>query len=155
MLLDTTVINNFLQAGRVDLLQQIQIHMCACPAVLEEIQVGIHGGKVPQGPLDWLSVVNLSVDENAYAIRLRNRLGKGESESIAVALMRRWQLATDDRDARLIARQLQISTTGTIGILALCTRNHIVNLEQANEILMRMVSAGYYAPVSRLDDLVR
>jgi predicted nucleic acid-binding protein len=155
MVLDTTVLNNFLQAGCVELLQQMPTVAYVCPAVFAEIERGIRLGKVPSADLEWLPKATLSADEEALAAGLPPRLGAGEAESIAVAYSRNWWLATDDRDARRIAARLRITTTGTVGILVYCVNSHFVRLEQANELLERMVSAGYRAPVSRLDEFVR
>jgi len=155
MILDTTVLNNFLQAGCVELLRQLPTLCCACPAVFAETEQGIRLGKVPSADLGWLPKATLSADEEAQAANLPTRLGAGEAESIAVAHSRNWWLATDDRDARHIAAQLGVITTGTVGILVYCVNSRPVRLEQANELLERMVSAGYRAPVSRLDEFVR
>lgn len=155
VVLDTTVLSNFLQAGCVELLQRLPTTGYVCPAVLAEIEQGIRLGKVPSADLGWLPKATLSADENAHAANLPARLGAGEAESIAVAHSRNWWLATDDRDARRIAAQLRVVTTGTVGILVYCVNSRFVSLEHANELLTRMASMGYYAPVSRLDEFVR
>jgi len=155
MVIDTTVLSNFLQAGCVELLQRLPAVVYACPAVLAEIEQGIRLGKVPSTALEWLSLATPTADEESEAARLRARLGAGEAESIAVAHGRGWQLATDDRDARRVAAQLQVTLTGTVGILVYCISSRLVSLEQANEFLARMISTGYYAPVNRLDEFVR
>ena len=155
MVLDTTVLNNFLQAGCVELLQQLSTTVYVCPAVFAEIEQGIRLGKVPSAALEWLPKATLSADEEALTAGLPARLGAGEAESIAVAYSRDWWLATDDRAARRIAARLRVTTTGTVGILVYCVNSRLVRLEQANELLERMMSAGYRAPVHRLDEFVR
>jgi predicted nucleic acid-binding protein len=155
MVIDTTVLSNFLQAGCVELLQRLPTVVYACPAVLAEIEQGIRLGKIPPAALEWLLVATLTAGETAQAARLPTRLGLGEAESIAVAHERGWWLATDDRDARRVAAQLRVTITGTVGVLVYCVNSRLVSLEHANELLTRMVSMGYYAPVSRLDEFVQ
>jgi predicted nucleic acid-binding protein len=124
MVIDTTVLNNFLQAGHVGLLQRLPCPIWICPAVYREIQQGMSLGKVPQESLEGLPIVVLTDEEETHATYLRSRLGAGEAESIAVAFARSWRLATDDRDARRVAAQLRVVTTGTVGILVYCIRCH-------------------------------
>jgi len=129
MVLDTTVLNNFLQAGCVELLQQLPTTVYVCPAVFAEIEQGICLGKVPSAALEWLPKATLSADEEALTAGLPARLGAGEAESIAVAYSRNWWLATDDRAARRIAARLRVTATGTVGILVYCVNRRLVRLE--------------------------
>jgi predicted nucleic acid-binding protein len=154
LILDATVLSNFLKAGYLNLLQSLSSVVCLSPAVAEEIAEGMRREKIPAAALDWLPVVVLSAEEQSLAERLRTRLGAGEADSLAIASMRGWTLATDDRDARRIAAQFQVAVTGTIGILARLVEEDILDIESAEEILHRMIVQGYYSPISSLREVL-
>ncbi|MCS7066397.1 MAG: hypothetical protein NZL85_09020 [Fimbriimonadales bacterium] len=108
LVLNTTVLSNFLQAHRAEWLQQLGVPVAACPTVLQELEIGIQRGKIPRVPLEWLMRIELQPVEATHAETLRLRLGAGEAESVAVALSRGWGFATDDRLARRVAQQLGV-----------------------------------------------
>ena len=103
LILDTTVLSNFLKAECLHLLLSLKSEVCLCQAVVEELTEGMRRKKVPETALNQLPVIALSAEEQSLAERLRARLGTGEADSLAMASMRGWTLATDDRDARRIA----------------------------------------------------
>ena len=154
LILDTTILSNFLKAGCLNLLQSLNCEVRLCQAVVGEITEGIHRRKVPAATLDWLPVVVLSAEEQSFAERLRSRLGAGEADSLAVASMRGWTLATDDRDARRVAAQFQVAVTGTIGILVRLVDEGILDLEKAEATLDQMIAAGYYSPIGSLREVL-
>jgi predicted nucleic acid-binding protein len=81
-------------------------------------------------------------------------LGTGEASCLAVAQERGHRLATDDKDARRLARQLGISLTGTIGILAILVKQGDLTLVEGDRLLQEMVAAGYRAPLATLEDML-
>jgi len=153
IILDTTILSNFLKVGCPNLLQSLNCEVRLCQAVAEEIAEGMHRKKIPTATLDWLPVVGLSPEEQWFAERLRTRLGAGEADSLAVASIRGWTLATDDRDARRVAAQFQVAVTGTIGILVRLVEEGILDLEKAETILDQMIAQGYYSPISSLREV--
>jgi len=153
LILDTTILSNFLKVGCLSVLQSLNCEVCLCQAVAEEITEGMQRRKVPEATLDWLPVVVLSAEEQSFAERLRARLGAGEADSLAVASMRGWTLATDDRDARRVAAQFQVAVTGTIGILVRLVEEGTLDPEKAEATLEQMVAQGYYSPISSLREV--
>jgi len=151
LVLNTTVLSNFLAAECLHLLNQLPTPIVACSAVLKEVQAGMQVGKLPRVSLEWLPVVQLSPDEAVRAEQLRRRLGAGEAESIAVAVSRGWAFATDDWIARRTAVLLGIPITGTIGILTELTNQAVLSLIEANACLRAMIQRGYRSPVQELD----
>lgn len=75
---------------------------------------------------DWVDVVE---HDSALSLfrRLQKHLQDGEAAALAVAFSRRADLVlTDDRDARLTARELSLSVRGTLGVLAEAKRRDLV-----------------------------
>lgn len=80
-------------------------------------------------------------------------LGLGEASSIAVAKARGLIFASDDKAARREAGLLEVRLTGTIGILKKAVKVKYIDLEQGDLILNRMITQGFYASVSSLNDI--
>ena len=80
-------------------------------------------------------------------------LGVGEASCLAAAKGRGYRLATDDKDARRLARQLGISLTGTIGILAILVKQGQLAIEEGDRFLHVMIAAGYRSPLATLQEM--
>ena len=104
-------------------------------------------------PLVWkhLNAVKLSPEEERLASTLFPRLGIGERSCLAVAVVRGSMLATDDKPARHAAKQQGLQVIGTIGILRSCAKYGILSQSEAQTVLEKMIAAGYYSPVLKLD----
>jgi predicted nucleic acid-binding protein len=154
VILDNTVLTNFALVGRADLV----IHLwpttaCTTPPVLDEYRSGVASGLVPADLWADLTVITLTEEETTLAASSSTRLGSGERSCLAAAVCRQGLLATDDLDARRIARQRKAPLTGTIGILILCVRRGYLSREEANGLLAEMIALGYYSPFDSLDQL--
>jgi len=89
--------------------------------------------------------------------RFRNlavHLGEGEASCLAVAVQRGYKVATDDKDARRLARQLGVPLTGTVGILAVLVKKGHINLAEGNRLLREMIAAGYRSPMVTLEEVL-
>lgn len=62
--------------------------------------------------------------------------------------------AMDERAARRLAEKDvgRDRLTGTVGILRVAVDEDIVTMDEGNELLRRMIDAGYWSPVDRLGD---
>ncbi|MFZ2055489.1 MAG: hypothetical protein WAU81_14970 [Candidatus Aminicenantales bacterium] len=99
----------------------------------------------------WLKEISLGrKGERAIWRTLTVSLGLGEASSIAVAKIRGWLFACDDRVARREAGLLGVKLTGTLGILKKAVRHRVVILKSADRILVRMTDHGFYSPVDSL-----
>jgi predicted nucleic acid-binding protein len=85
---DTTVLNNFAQVRRPDLLKLLFSPLAAPASVLEELDRGVRSGLVPRSDWSWLDVVSPGFGEIAHAAELLLDLESGESGCIAVAKAR-------------------------------------------------------------------
>ena len=154
LLLDNTVLSNFALIPRIDLLiEAMGDRISTPPQVINEFNEGIARGRLPQIGLDWLEIVSLEADEAALYQKLTGRLNAGEAACPAVAAYRGGRVLTDDRDARILAAQLKIPISGTLGSLLRLIRIQALTLPEAKELLSQMIAHGYRSPVERLEDL--
>ncbi|MGH2354758.1 MAG: hypothetical protein ACRDJN_24375 [Chloroflexota bacterium] len=70
-------------------------------------------------------------------------------------MRRQGWLASDDRAARAAAQQYGVPLSGTLGMLLLAVHQRLLSLGEANAILARMMTNGYYSPVATLDRLLK
>ena len=102
----------------------------------------------------WLREIDLKgKKEKALYQTLSMSLGLGEASSIAMAKVRGFIFACDDRTARREAGLLGVKLTGTLGLLKKATRDKIVNLEESDLILTRMKEKGFYSSVESLSEI--
>jgi predicted nucleic acid-binding protein len=149
-LADTTVLNNFAQVRRPDLLQLAFSDLVAPQRVKEELLSGERLGVVPVCDWGWLEIIQLSEEEHRHAQDLCRHLDPGEAECLAVAKAHDWAVVTDDRAARIYARLLGIQVTGTLGALDRLVQRESVSIPQANALLSEMIDRGYRSPVRSL-----
>lgn len=154
-LLDNTVLTNFALVNQSVLLTHLWgTGASTTSSALVEYQTGVSTGLLPPDAWKNLPVVTLKEEETDFAANLPSRLGAGERTCLAVALHRQGVLVTDDLDARHIARRYNVVTTGTIGILVQCVRQHHLDRVQAEDLLAEMRSHGYRSPVNSLASLL-
>lgn len=64
LLLDNTVLSNFVLIGRLDLVRvALGEEIATTTAVLDEVTAGVMRGVLPQTDLSWLTIVELSAAE--------------------------------------------------------------------------------------------
>jgi predicted nucleic acid-binding protein len=90
----------------------------------------------------------------AHYHRLLTKLNAGESACLAMALIRKCRILTDDRDARVFARHLKIPLSGTLGVLVHLVDVGSLDVDDADVLLSQMMSAGYRSPVASLRKLL-
>ena len=156
--LDTTVISNFASTDSVEFLATVVESPTVVPAVRVEIEQGY-----AQGHTYLECAINsfdqaLPIQETTSPTRmemLRDRVDAGEAESIVAALEHNGSVATDDLAARSIAKEMDISVTGSIGLLVRGVDKDIISKKTANQwIAIWRRDRGYYAPVKNINDLV-
>jgi predicted nucleic acid-binding protein len=156
VLLDNTVLSNFLLINRPDLLQIAFQHRCyITEAVSMELQQGVTVGLLPPHDWSWLPILKLDNTAQVLFTQLTARLNAGEASCLAVAALGGYQVFTDDRDARKIAAQMEIPISGTLGVLVLLVDQGEIDLDEGDTILAKMVQHGYYAPIASLAMLIQ
>ena len=99
-------------------------------------------------------LVALSKFEHKRYMELTRYLGKGEASCIAFAEGQSANVVTDDRAARSQCLKMNIPTTGTIGILKASVLDGSIDLKAADDILAKMISAGFYSPVQKISGIL-
>lgn len=103
----------------------------------------------------WLIETTLNdLEEKDLFETLSVSLGVGEASSIAIAKIRGFTFASDDRVARREASLLGVSLTGTVGILRKAVKMKLVTLRKGELILTRMKEKGFYSPLKSLSELM-
>ena len=157
---DTVVVSNFIFSDALSLLKKrYRSKGIITSEVHGELLAGV--GKYPN-----LTQVNrlfvdkifelkyLSEKERAACEQLLSFLGLGEASTIVYAHNHNGVVVTDDQAARNQCKRINIPVTGTIGILKACALNTLVTIEEADDILRKMMLAGFYSPVKSMKDII-
>jgi predicted nucleic acid-binding protein len=153
ILTDTTVLNNFSQVARPDLLRRAFPSLAAPDVVRNELAAGERLGLVPVCDWSWLTLVALTEAEQSRADDLSRRLQAGEAACLAITEVRGGLVLTDDSAARRLAVALRLETSGTLGTLARLVRREILTLAEGDTLLAQMVERGYRSPVRSLREI--
>jgi predicted nucleic acid-binding protein len=153
VLADTTVLNNFAQVRRPDLLRAAFSSLASPQAVRQELAAGERLGRVPVCDWSWLRLVELTEAERSRADELMRLLQAGEAACLAIAEARGGGVLTDDSSARRLAIGLRLETSGTLGSLVKLVRREILTLAQGDQLLAEMIRRGYRSPFPSLDGL--
>lgn len=163
---DTTVLSNFARSRSVSWLVSATAIPITVPAVERELRRGRDEGyDYLQPALDWLKHGELAPNDSATEIRiLEPTLSDGEPDAIAKldrgeahALREAWPnwvLATDDLDARRLAKEHEVGVTGSVGILADGVARDELKVEAADDWLETWERAGYRSPVESIAELL-
>lgn len=154
--MDNTAISNFSVTGCMDILRdRYGGQLMVTREVLLEAEKGIEPDAIRQAIDEgWIELRTMYADsqEHGLFVELRDKgFGLGEASAIAVCSVEQmWAFVSDDLDARREARQRRIEVVGTYGILARHVAERKISLEEGNELLRRMIDAGFR---SHSDDL--
>src|SRR5262245_46834355 len=103
---DTTVLSNFAQVQRPDLLLMLFGPLYVPDSVWRELIQGESAGLIPKVDWEWIEVLDLTPAELAISQELQRKLDRGEADCLATAQSRRLPVYTDDRRAREVGRAL-------------------------------------------------
>lgn len=168
VVLDATVVSNFALTGAVDWLADVLSCPVTVHAVRQEVKGGYDAGHgYLRNALDRFEPVDRAEAVSAGAIGvvpLGGVPGEDAPEAVreldrgeAHALYRAWPdgvFASDDLDAREIAKRLDVAVTGSIGILGYGVERHCLSVETADKWLDAWRKHGYYSPVESVGELV-
>ena len=114
-LADTTVLNNFAQIRRPDLLRGAWPDLEAPIPVWNELELGVRLGLVPACDWSWLKILDLTEQEQVRADEVGRALDPGEAACIAVASSRGLLMLSDDWEARALGRSFGLEVSGSLG----------------------------------------
>lgn len=158
VVLDTTVVSNFASTDSISFLAAVLKSPVVVPAVRDELERGLDAGHeyldaVVDALGEELPIQSVSADDGVQEIR--NRLDRGEAESLLSAIEHRGTLATDDLAARKVANQRDVPVTGSIGLLVLGVESGYLDRNTADEWLDTWRERrGYYAPVKNMAEIL-
>lgn len=102
----------------------------------------IRGGKlfgaIEVSTSEWIKVIE--VDNKLAVDALSVHLGRGEAEAIILAKEKNALLIIDDRDGRIMAANLGIPITGTVGLLMLAAEDGKIDLKKT---LDELIGSGF------------
>ena len=157
---DTVSICNFALAGALDVIaKRYSGNAFLTSEVHDEILEGIAGGHRKLEEIEALldkGILKLLYlerkEHELYKTHLKS-LGRGEASCISVAAHRKMVFVSDDRAARLAAREMKIKITGTVGILKAAVSDGQLLLHQADDSLAKMIAEGFYSPVNSISQI--
>lgn len=109
--------------------------------------------KLPALDWTWLPVWELEPTDLTRYRQLFISVNAGEAACLTMAVERGCRVFTADRDARKLARHLQIPLSGTLGVLARLVDSDYLVIGEAAQLLRTMITAGYRSPVTSLLDV--
>ena len=114
---DTSVLQYLHQLEQLDVLRTLGDRVIVPPAVTEELSEGRSLGVDVPNP-DTLQWIDIETPQSAPALPLVTKMGPGEREVLALVLEHPdWVAVLDDGVACRAAQRLDVSFTGTLGIL--------------------------------------
>jgi len=157
---DTVSLSNFLLADSVFILD---LRYRQCGVISTEIYAELSSGFADYPELKQVDrliddkvfqLISLSRREHTHFLELIGHLGQGEASCIAYAHKREAIVVTDDRAARKQCSLMKIPFTGTVGILKASVLEGQISLNQADDLLQKMIAAGFYSPLRSISDIM-
>lgn len=156
IVIDNTVLSNFARTNNHHLLEQFcHRRGLIVRAVQEEFREGIRQGLFSGSDLSWIQQVDITSSQEIHLAQIFGfDMGRGESECLALAICRSYELLTDDLKARQIGFRNKIRVSGSVGVLGALVRREGISLHEGNEILREFIDKGYFSPVGFLDAVI-
>ena len=153
--LNTTVLSNFAQVDRVELLLNLP-RLVTVAAVRTELEEGTETHPYLEHALavlgEEIPVLTPSSPTEAVEEKLLQTLDPGEAQALAIAAVADGTIITDDGDARTTAKQRDVGVTGSIGLLVRFVEDGHISAATADEYLKRWVNeAGFRSPTRDFD----
>ncbi len=149
---NSSVIIALARACRLDLLERLFSKVLVPEAVWEEISVK---GKPGSEKIEKAGFIRVKRARSKRLISLlEDFVDEGEAEAIALATeVEADLLLLDDRDARRLARRLDIQVMGTLGLLALAKYRGIVL--EVKPLVERLTEKGFWISEGIIDKFLR
>lgn len=154
---DTVVLSNFAASESIDWLCSRFCTPRTVAAVERELRRGqAEGYTFVERAIDRLGEEIIVVEAHEATIeRFSERVDTGEAEALAAAIRFDGVVATDDMAARELARERDISFTGSVGILADGVHRDELDVKTADRWLAEWVRiAGYHSPIETVEELL-
>lgn len=142
IVLDTSILLNFVKIGRTELLGQLGTSVVLLDQVFEEVrrleQRAVVEGAVASGTLELQSVRDPAEVVLFTELRAGGRLGAGECAVLAVALTRNWIAGLQDRKASAEGqrRREDLVLCKTEDLVLTLIKTGYLTIEEADEFLV-------------------
>ena len=165
---DASVLIVLSKIERLRFIEQMHTRIMISPDVRNEV---VDGGKTIGAPdvayveagiaEQWIVVTDLTVEENRLAARLTDttRLHLGEAESLAVASSRDLTLLVDDKEARTMARAMNLQLKGTVGLVLDAYADGHMNYDEFEDAVRELSAVMWLSPdvivniLTRIDEV--
>ena len=161
IVLDTSILLNFVKIGRVELLGQLGTSVVLLDQVLDEVrrpnQNKTVKDAVAAGTLDLQSVRNPVEVALFTDLRAGGRLGAGECAVLAVALTRNWVAGLQDRRARTEGqrRREDLALCQTEDLVLTLIKADYLTIEEADGFLVEWAAKHHFrSKVTSFRDLM-
>lgn len=153
--LNTTVLSNFAQVDRAELLLDLP-RLVTVAAVQDELESGAETHSYIGHALAVLGAEIPVITPSASAEKLEEQfletLDSGEAQALAVAEVADGTIVTDDGDARATAKRRGVGLTGSIGLLVRFVEDGHISAGTADRYLKRWIDrAGFRSPARDFD----
>lgn len=145
IVIDETVIINFIKVGRMDLLCELYSDRLYITSTIisdspENIEDWIESGKIRE------AVFNYDISDIEILRKLPRSLADGEISCIIYGRKTNCAIATDDKLARKAIMELcdPEKLTGTIGLLQDMIQDGLITRHYARELLEEMIEKGFW-----------
>jgi len=160
---DASPLISLSRVGRLELLRILHGTAAVPPAVHREVVTeGKRRGRpdalaVEAAVGKWIEVrpVPPRFARSAAALRTEGRLGRGEAESIALAVALRAPLLMDDRAAVAVARRHGVATTWSTSLVLEAVVGGKLLRNEGRRIVEDLVTAGHHIAPGVLVELLR
>lgn len=121
------------------------------PALFDPILVPPEVQREFGQPLAWLQIETPNNQSLVQAFKMT--LDSGESEAIALACERVYQIILDDHQARIVGRKIGLQVIGTVGVLLRAKQENII--PAINPLIAALEANGFYLSQSLKDEVLR
>ena len=144
---------SFARAHRLDVLNAVVEELFIPDAVYDDIVVAGRGkpGAADVANAAWITRTPLT--DLSAADHFSSRLHIGERQAIALAMQLRLPILVDEKEARKVARSLEIPFLGTLRILSEAKRGGII--AEIRPLVQELARAGIYLSDVLLRDFFR
>jgi len=142
---DTTPIISLLKAKKLELLKDLFVEIIIPLGVFEELVANdkFHNEIEQIEHSDFISIISVSDEKSVKILRKVSGLDRGESEAIVLSGEKNADLLLiDERRGRDVAKQMDITITGTLGILLFAYEEGLLRKSEIIDVLNLMENSG-------------
>ena len=152
VIVNTSPLQYLFQLNKMDTLNQVYESITVPLCVQQEISTGIKNG-VSLPKLESYNWLTIESSKNTAILQFPSQLGKGEKEVIALGFENKNSiLILDDYLARQYAKAMDLTVTGTIGVLLKAKKLNL--FPKLKPILDELVQLGFRISKETYNDIL-